>query len=267
MKRYLTALFILLSYCRQHSEEKKMDLKLYAFSYGTSLYSGKLMNTESRDKNFKIHWLFYLLVDDDRRILVDTGFSDADYVTAFGLRDFRIPKDVLEAGKFRSEDITDIVITHSHFDHIGGADSFKNAKIHITEREFQEFKRSGLYGRRKAFYDSKEKNNEIIYTDNGQKLGSSMELIHSNGHTTGSQALKIRTDKKSYIITGDECYLPKECEEGSGLNPEASFSLKNNRHFIQNHVLKDKNQTVLTMHDPEIEKKGKKDSQGFVRIF
>ena len=92
----------------------------------------------------------YLIQTADRNILVDTGFH-ADYTAdpfgvalsdglgKFGrLLDYRAdqnPHDQLALLGLTNIDITDLVITHGHVDHVGRIAEFPNARLWVSQRE------------------------------------------------------------------------------------------------------------------------------------
>ena len=65
-----------------------------------------------------------LIEDGDRLVLVDTGMGDKQSEKFFGYYephgDATLLKSIQQAG-FQPEDITDVLLTHLHFDHVGGA--------------------------------------------------------------------------------------------------------------------------------------------------
>jgi glyoxylase-like metal-dependent hydrolase (beta-lactamase superfamily II) len=78
------------------------------------------------DANNLCNWaLRCLLIEEgDRRILVDTGIGDKQDDKFFGHYDLHGTlnlEDVLQSKGFSGEDITDVLLTHLHFDHCGGA--------------------------------------------------------------------------------------------------------------------------------------------------
>jgi glyoxylase-like metal-dependent hydrolase (beta-lactamase superfamily II) len=78
------------------------------------------------DENNLCTWaLRCLLIEDgDRRILVDTGIGDKQDDRFFGhyaRSQTRSLEEALNAKGFSSADITDVLLTHLHFDHCGGA--------------------------------------------------------------------------------------------------------------------------------------------------
>lgn len=66
----------------------------------------------------------YLIEDGDRLVLIDTGMGNKQSDKFFGYYslwgDFELHKSLKEKG-FSAEDVTDVFLTHLHFDHCGGA--------------------------------------------------------------------------------------------------------------------------------------------------
>jgi glyoxylase-like metal-dependent hydrolase (beta-lactamase superfamily II) len=62
-------------------------------------------------------------------ILVDSGFDHERFFKDWHVIDFTKPSDTLKQVGLKPEDITDIIITHMHWDHADGIDLFPNARI------------------------------------------------------------------------------------------------------------------------------------------
>ena len=92
-----------------------------------------------------------LIEDGDRLILVDTGMGNKQSDQFFGYYyrwgDFNIDSSLKKYG-FHRDDITDVFLTHLHFDHVGGAiqwnknrtgyePAFKNAKFWTNEKHWK----------------------------------------------------------------------------------------------------------------------------------
>ena len=89
-----------------------------------------------------------LISFDDRHVLVDTGFGENRTEKFRKIFDFRSSDNYLsdslaEIG-LTKDDITDVILTHLHFDHCGGSTTdktdnpvpaFKNAKYYIQKRQ------------------------------------------------------------------------------------------------------------------------------------
>jgi len=106
--------------------------------------------TNPADENNLCSWAMrcLLIEDEGRLILVDTGIGnkqDAKFFSHYYLHGDATMDSSLAAAGFHRDDITDVFLTHLHFDHVGGAiareddqlvPAFKNATYWSNERHW-----------------------------------------------------------------------------------------------------------------------------------
>lgn len=173
----------------------------------------------------------YLIRADERLILVDAGCVT---MPGFDMRNFITPAEALRRQTgISAEDITDIIITHSHHDHIEAVRLFKNAVIHINSKEYE----AG-----KAHIPSGAAVNLI---SGEAELFDGIKVVEIGGHSAGSSVVEAELNGKTYVICGDECYSRKNLTEkivtGCSVNFEKSEA------FIQKYS--DSKYTALLLHD------------------
>ena len=161
-----------------------------------------------------------LLVDHkDRRILVDTGMGDRwdeKKIGVFGVqrRANQLIAELAEAGITR-ESITDVILTHLHFDHAGGAlrqagDSlepvFPEARHWVQKRHWDwalsPSERDRASFRREDFEVLQEQGN-LQLIDGGQEIIPGVRSHPVNGHTPGQQLVEFHTEKGTVVFCGD----------------------------------------------------------------
>jgi glyoxylase-like metal-dependent hydrolase (beta-lactamase superfamily II) len=133
-----------------HSGNFKLDGGAMFGVVPKSLWS----RTNPADDNNMCPWSMRLLLieDGDRLMLVDTGIGDkqsAKFFSFYFLFGDHSLDGSLKAAGFSREDITDVFLTHLHFDHVGGAiqrassgadhfePAFKNATFWSNERHWK----------------------------------------------------------------------------------------------------------------------------------
>lgn len=209
-------------------------MKITVLKYGESIFEESNIFRGGRlDVKLPISFVFYLIETENKKILVDVGCDDG---AGFKMSIFQKPVLVLEEYGLKASDITDVVITHAHHDHIAAIKTYTNAVIHIQEIEYQ-------YGKEyipatfkvHTFDDEFHLTNQIVV----RKIG---------GHGQGSSIVICHAEEKNYVFCGDECYVKacfeKQIPTGASHCPEIS------ERFIKEYS--GTNHVPLLFHDPDI---------------
>jgi glyoxylase-like metal-dependent hydrolase (beta-lactamase superfamily II) len=170
---------------------------------------------------------FVLAQRGDRNVLVDTGFMQEDHRSGFSLK-FGIPTWIspvrmLREMKLAPEAITDIVITHAHFDHMGSIAEFPNAHIYIQKSEllswYEAFALPPRFAHLIAIVDPDNIRSALdasiahrvtlIDGDNNNVLPG-IHVRLGSGHTIGHQFVVIETDAGRRVISGDCVYSRRQ---------------------------------------------------------
>lgn len=209
-------------------------MKITVLKYGESIFEESNIFRGGRpDVLLPISFVFYLIETEDKKILVDVGCDDG---AGFEMSIFQKPVFVLEDYGLKASDITDVVVTHAHHDHIAAVNTYTNAVIHIQEREYQVGK-----DYIPAIFKVHTFDNEFLLCDN--------IIVRSiGGHSYGSSIVICQSEEKNYIFCGDECYV-KACFDrhiptGVSLRPEVS------ERFLQEYS--GINDILLLFHEPSI---------------
>lgn len=155
----------------------------------------------------------------DKHILVDTG---ADAKMAMEFRGFPAKEiapfeDALASVGLKPEDIDLVIQTHLQWDHCANTSKCKNAKVIATEDELL-FALSPHPILAPTYKRDLLKDLDFLLVKGQYEVAPGIELIPAPGHTPGTQAVSINTDKGKAIITGFCCirenfYPPEEVRE------------------------------------------------------
>ncbi len=109
-----------------------------AIRYGTikDFPVAGLVAGADKARRMDLAMVFWLVQGNGRNILVDAGFYRPQFFKDWKVADFQKPSDALRNAGLHPEDITDIVISHMHWDHADGVDLFPKAHIWIQRDEY-----------------------------------------------------------------------------------------------------------------------------------
>lgn len=133
---------------------------------------------------------------------------------------------IIETANKLGLNITDILLTHSHHDHINGIEGILNhtsAEVHLLKPEYE-------------FWQHELDKPSLHHGGDEISLGdSTIKMLHTPGHTPGSVCYQIGND----IITGDTLFVfgCGRCDLSGG-NPEHMYqTLKNMKERLPEDML------------------------------
>ncbi len=181
-----------------------------------AIWGRSVPTDERRRKRLSLNLL--LIVGEGRFILVDTGLGNRlteKQIEIYRPSEFQLPASLAELG-YRDTDITDVVMTHLHFDHAGGivtnfgnADrlTFPNAIYWIQQQEWEVAKNPDGLNRAAYNFEQQlamlEAEGRIELIEGEQEIAPGVLLKKMGGHTLGSQIVEISTPEGYYIYPGD----------------------------------------------------------------
>ena len=206
-------------------------IEIIPINYGKSVLPESMIFENGAENKFRpIVFKIYLIKTENRLILVDAG---CETMPGFDMRDFIGPVKALKNIGILPEQITDLIITHAHHDHIECAKYFKNAALYIQKDEYEAGK--GYLA----------ENLNIRTFDEEMQICVGIKAVKIGGHSKGSSIVEITDSGKKHIIAGDECYmrdcLTKQIPTGMAYDREKS------RAFIQKYGKGE--YAVLLCHD------------------
>lgn len=178
---------------------KQNDLQLYCFKYAQSfLPESWIFSGGKQDINVPIAFSVYLICTQNKKILVDAGCVT---MPGFEMKDFKSPVTVLKENGIEAKDITDVIITHAHHDHIEAVKFFDGATIHISSEEYENAKAYIPENFRVSTFEE-----EFCFSPQ-------IRALKWGGHSKGSSIVEIKAADKIHILAGDECYTNANIEQ------------------------------------------------------
>lgn len=183
---------------------------------------------------FDLPFSFVLARRGDAVVLVDSGFmrdgSGERMATKFGVPYWISPLRLLGELGVAAGDVTDIVLTHAHFDHMGSIDRFPRARIHIQKREFLTWIDYMALPPRFSYlteivnpddlkhaYEAAVDHRLDLVDGDVDDLLPGLHVRLGPGHTPGHQLVLLESARGRLVVTGDCIYAPYQVT-GRGKN-------------------------------------------------
>jgi glyoxylase-like metal-dependent hydrolase (beta-lactamase superfamily II) len=178
--------------------------------------------TNPADENNMCNWAMrcLLIEDEDRLILVDTGIGDKQSEKFFNHYylhgDDTLEKSLKNLG-FSRDDITDVFLTHLHFDHVGGAiiredekliPAFKNA-TYWSSKNHWEWATNPNQREKASFLKENilpiEESGRLKFIENkdGVEFSKNIKVRFAYGHTEAMMLPQITYKCKTFLYMAD----------------------------------------------------------------
>ncbi|MFP4362586.1 MAG: N-acyl homoserine lactonase family protein [Spirochaetia bacterium] len=223
------------------------SIKVTAFRYGTSQFGSQfIFHNDPYERPLDFGWMFFLIEYDDHKVLIDTGYNDQEMSELFGVT-WEDPIELLEMYGLAPNEITHIIITHAHFDHIGTVDLFPQAYVYIHQNALNSLTQdvAGMEVVQRFGDDS----TYTAFADETRILDI-FRLVPVQGHAAGSTAVYIELPEATLLFPSDEVILYENLENREPIG--YAYSLEANRQFIQSIT----DEVVFPFHDPSVVSQG-----------
>lgn len=217
---------------------------------------------EDMDRTVRFPVPAYLLETDTERILIDTGLNPAAIADPAGYyeRPDIFASSVLEQQQSVAEQLdvttlTKVVLTHLHWDHVGGLPLIPVAVPLVIQRGEWAAGHDGAAVQRNFFLprDYAGADRDVILIDGDHDLlgDGSVELLLTPGHTPGHESIRI-----GQLVLGIDV-----AHFASGLDDHrfpvfADAHEQQGRSAERLRAMRDAGLTVIPGHDPEIVRPG-----------
>lgn len=208
-----------------------------------------------------------ILQSDSKKILIDTGIG-GDWDEKFnGI--YRVEEsnlniiNALVAKNINPAEITDVILTHLHFDHTGGSTyfdgnkfvpTFPNAKYYVQQEHFN-WSKNPTEKDRASFIENRYmpliEGGILNLLNNQLQFDDEIEFILINGHTFAQQMIKISDSSNTLLYCGDlmpfAAHVPIPYVMGYDLQPMET--MKEKKKILP--LAAEENWKIFFEHDPE----------------
>jgi glyoxylase-like metal-dependent hydrolase (beta-lactamase superfamily II) len=193
------------------------DYSIQAIRYATSpgVAISDLVVGGPSDK-IDIAMVVWLIRGGGHTILFDSGFHRDTFLKEFPMKDYLRPDEAVKTAGVDPAEVTDVVISHAHWDHMGGLDLFPKAQVWIQKAEYRYYTMDAWQpGGDHGGIDPEDVKELVKLNTEGRVHlvdGDNVEIFRGiraytgSRHTYASQYLCVDGDPK-YVLSSDNVYL------------------------------------------------------------
>jgi glyoxylase-like metal-dependent hydrolase (beta-lactamase superfamily II) len=228
VKRFLLAAALAVFFAGNSGPEYSIQAIRYAISPGFPV-AGLVVGAPKGEK-VDIAMVIWLIRGGGRTILFDSGFHREKWLKYFPMTEYLRPDEAVKLAGVKPEEVTDIVISHAHWDHMGGIDLFPKANVWIQKDEYRYYtgdawQPGGNHGGidpedvKALLQVNTEGRVRLVDGDNVEIFPGIRAYIGAR-HTYASEYLRVEGNP-TFVLASDNCYLYRNLAEHAA---SATFS-------------------------------------------
>lgn len=170
---------------------------------------------DNHDAPHAMDYFMWVLRRGTEVILVDTGYDDAE--ASARDRPIRLdPGAALAPLGLTPDDITQLIVTHLHYDHAGGLHLFPNAHLHMQAAEMayatgpcmcHDTLRMPFTARHVCEAVHRLYAGKLTFYEGDGKIADGVTVHCIGGHSRGLQAVRVRTTAGWLVLASDAAHF------------------------------------------------------------
>jgi glyoxylase-like metal-dependent hydrolase (beta-lactamase superfamily II) len=215
-------LFLMVCFFSGYGRAQTGHYRVYALRFAAmahptaiSAWTDKGPNNDSVKIDFSI-WL--IKGDDGKNILVDAGFrNDLQEAKEFEVRQYIRPDSVLSKVGLKPEDITDIILSHPHWDHIDGVALFPRAHVWMQKEDYHYFvgeawrsdSTSGGFDKRdvRMMVELNMAGKLTLVDGDNKEILPGIKVYTGSRHTFNSQYVVVHAGQNNIVLASDNIWI------------------------------------------------------------
>ena len=220
LQRLLPAVFALMLMGAAAPVEYSIQAIRYGISPGVPV--GALVVGGPMDEKVDVNFVVWLIRGGGRNILFDSGFHRERWFKQWKVTDYLQPDEAVRQAGVKPEEVTDIVISHAHWDHMGGIDLFPKATVWIQKDEFRYYTGEAWQADGKSGGIDPDDVQQLVRLNTEGRLrlvdGDNVEILPGirvfvgSRHTYDSQYLRV-DGKPPFVLASDNVYFYRNLAE------------------------------------------------------
>ncbi len=220
------------------AEAQTPNYEVYALKFA-SVFEGKpfplsylVLNAPEKEMG-KGDFIFWLIKGNNKNILVDAGFlKDVEEAKDYGVLNYIRPDSILLRLGLHATDVTDIILSHPHWDHMDGVDLFPNAQVWMQKEDYNYFVGAAWQKDGGGDFNKRDVRKIIELNLNGKLTlvdGDDKEIIPGikvytgSRHTFNSQYVFVQSGRDKIILASDNVYMYYNLDHLKSAPVDATF--------------------------------------------
>jgi glyoxylase-like metal-dependent hydrolase (beta-lactamase superfamily II) len=193
----------------------KEEYEIYAIKYaGPFTSSGAfILWMKEWEKTLERYYFFWCIKGERGPIVVDCGVSPK-LAREKQLKGYVNPVELLKSIGVAASQVPMVIITHMHWDHYSGVQLFPNATFYVQEKEYGFWLKDPIAKKpvfqiacdkvAASYISQLEGTDRLVLVNGDQQISPGIQLLLAPGHTTGLQAVAVKTSSGTAIL-GSDC--------------------------------------------------------------
>jgi glyoxylase-like metal-dependent hydrolase (beta-lactamase superfamily II) len=209
-----------------------------------------------------------------RNVLVDSGFYRPEFFKSWKVADFVRPDEAVARAGVRPDEVTDIIVTHMHWDHAGSVDLFPKAQVWIQRDEYAYYtgaawqeggKHGGVTLPDLATILRVNTEGRLHLVDGDREILPGISVYTGGRHTWASQYAVVDAVPGKVVLASDNLYLYENLDQH--LPIAQTFDADSNlRAQERMRTLATEPRLIIPGHDPAVLERFPKVREGIVWI-
>jgi glyoxylase-like metal-dependent hydrolase (beta-lactamase superfamily II) len=250
--------------------------QVYAVRYATipDLPAAMFVQGAAPERKTAAAMAIWLIQGNGRNILLDSGFYHERFFKSWNVTDFVRPSEKLATLGLKPEDITDIIISHMHWDHLDGIDLFPKARIWIQRDEYTYYAGEAWQADTHGGIDPEDvltlvrlntEGRVSFVNGNDQQIIPGITCYIGGKHTFQSQFVGVNSSAGTVVLASDNLYFYENLEKhipiGTTLDAASNLRAQDRMKQIASNP-----RLIVPGHDPEVFIRFPKPGNGIARI-
>jgi glyoxylase-like metal-dependent hydrolase (beta-lactamase superfamily II) len=257
--------------------QPKPQYEVFAVKYATipDFRVSGLVAGADKDRKLDIAMMIWLVRGNGHTILVDSGFYREQFFRQWKVADFIKPSEAIAAAGVKPEDVTDVVVTHMHWDHADGMDLFPKARVWLQREELEYY--AGTAWQARNTHGGIDPEDILVavklntqgrvglVNGDAQEIFPGIICYTGGKHTYASQFVGVNTAAGTVVLASDNMYLYENLEKhvpiAATLDPDSNLRAQDRMKQLAANP-----RFIIPGHDPAVMKNFPEIAPRVVRI-